>query len=281
MAKKNMPWIQDEQGLTLLLARDENFLGPFQGINDLMAQNELRVVTTTQKFPLGSMIYDVGNDAVHRYVEFGGTTKSGDFVAAEGPDAAHDVLDPTGAAAGAGVAKGSTIISFTDSLTLVANEYANGYLSVLKDTGIGYSYPIKSNGGVSAAVNGFVTLYEPGLALAIDSTSDVALTKSRFQEIIIAPTAPTAQPVGVGLGVGADGSFGWVTTRGPACVRMITILPTIGDDLIVSPTTAGGVELVQMTDGTPPTLPLGPIVGRTILPAANTTEAGMMFVTIE
>ena len=34
MAKKAMPWIQDEQGMTLLLARDENFLGSFQGLND-------------------------------------------------------------------------------------------------------------------------------------------------------------------------------------------------------------------------------------------------------
>ena len=273
MAKKTIPWIQSEQGFTVLLARDENFNGPFQGENDLFTQNELRVVTTTQKFPLGSMIYDVGNDAVHRYVEYGGTIAVGSLVQAEGPDAAHDVLDLTGTGTGAGVAKGSTIISLAASKTLVANEYTNGHLSTLLDTGRGYLYPIKSNTGGTAA-NLLVVLYEPGLAVAVDSTTDGALLKSRWQEVIIHPTAPTAQVVGVNLGVGADGSFGWVTTRGPAATVMSAALPTVGDDCMASNGTAGSVELNGDTY-------LMPLVGRCILPAANAAEAGVMFVTIE
>ncbi len=273
MVRKTIPWIQGEEGMTLILAKDELFAGPFQGLQDLITQNELRVVTTTQKFPLGSMIYDVGNDAVYRYVEYGGTIAVGSLVQAEGPTAAHDVLNPAGTGTGAGVAKGSTIISIATSITLVVNEYANGYLSTLLDTGRGYLYPIKSN-EAGATTDLLVVLYPPGLAAAVDSTTDVSLLKSRWKEVIIHPTAPTAQVVGVNLGVGADGSFGWVCSRGPAAVVMSAALPTVGDDCMASNGTAGSIELNGDTY-------LMPMVGRCILPAANAAEAGVMFVTIE
>lgn len=237
-----MPWLQDEFGWTLMLARSGVFSGPQLGVTELINSNELQVVTTTQKFPEGSLLYNVGEDSVYRYVEFGGTTAAGDMIQAEAPDSAHDDLDPSGT--GSTLTKGSTNIIIADSITLVANEYANGFMKIENDTGQGYRYSIKTH--TAPASLGVFTLWDPGLALALDSTSDVALVKSRYHEVIQAPSTLTGMLVGAGLGVGADGSFGWVQTRGPANVLTAGTL-VIGNGATVI-TTAGALGPRAETD---------------------------------
>jgi len=234
-----MPIIQNENGLALFLARDTVFAGPVQGVESLLSDNELHVVTSAQKFPIGSMIYDIGADAVYRYVEFGGVTKAGDMVQSEGPDAAHDDLNPTGTGTGAGVAKGDTLISLSDTITLVADEYASGFMKIEADAGVGYRYPIDSHD--APASNSLFTLRPPGLAVALSSASDVALVKSRYKEVIIMPTTLTGHVLGASLGIGADGSFGWVQTRGPASVLTNGTL-IIGRPVVAGETTAGSVD---------------------------------------
>jgi len=212
------PWIQNEDGLSLIPARDANYTAPLQGLTELISQNELHVVTTAQRFPIGSLIYDVGSDSKYRYVEYGGTIAAGSLAGAEVPDGAHDALDPSGTGTGAGITKGSTIISIADSITLVENEYAGGFLyTQVNGAGLGYRYPIKSN-EAGATTNLNVTLWDPGLAVAVSASTDVALVKSRYKEVLITATTAVSIATGVSLGIGADGSFGWVQTRGPAAV---------------------------------------------------------------
>jgi hypothetical protein len=237
-------WEQNEEGLTLVLARSAVFTGSIQGAIELLSSNELRVVTTTQKFPKGSMLYDIGSDSVYRYVEFGGTTAAGDMIQAEGPDGAHDDLSPAGT--DGELTKGSVNIVIATSLTTVENEYENGFFVIENDTGQGYLYPIQKNTAKSGAVDTGVTLWRPGLAVAIDATSDCKLIKSRYQEVIQAPSTLTGVLVGAGLGVGADGSFGWVQTRGPAAVLTKGTL-AIGNGATVI-TTAGSLGPRAETD---------------------------------
>lgn len=270
---RTMPLMQNENGLSLFLARDLVFAGPVQGLESLIGSNELHVVTSAQKFPIGSMIYDIGTDSVYRYVEFGGTTKAGDITQAEAPDGAHDNLNPTGTGTGAGVAKGETLISLSDTITLVVNEYASGFMKIEADTGVGYRYPIDLND--APASNSLFTLRPPGLALALDSTSDVALYKSRYKEIIIMPTAVTGMLVGASLGVGADGSFGWVQTRGPASVLTDGTV-VIGQHVRASDGTAGAVEPLDR-DGTAED---EPEVGR-VMGVGPTGEQSLIFLTLE
>ncbi len=272
---KTVQLIQNELGLIYIPARDVNWKGPVQGLEALIDQNELHVVTTLQKHAIGSAIWDPGYDSIYRYVEFGGTTKAGDLIQAEGPDAAHDDLDPTGTGTGAGVAKGAAIISIADTITLVVNEYAGGFLAIEADTGVGYRYPVDSNEVAAAAANANVVLRPPGLALAIDSTSDVKLVKSRYKEVLISPTTLTAVLVGFGLGIGADGSFGWVQTRGPASALTDGTV-VIGQHVRASDGTAGAVEPLDR-DGTAED---EPEVGY-VMDVGPTGEQSLVFCTLE
>ena len=201
-------------------------------------------IDTIQRYPLGTKL-EIG-DNTFRYVEFGGTTKAGDLMAAEPPDAAHDDLDPTGSGTGAGVAVGDKIISTADTITLVQDEYAGGFMVIEADTGVGYTYFIESN---DAAASNALFRIQLGLAIALDSTSDVKLLKSRFKELLIIPTSIDAIPVGISVGVGADGSFGWMATKGPWCVLTSgTVL--IGEHVRAAGVTTAGAVIALDRDGT-------------------------------
>lgn len=202
-------------------------------------------IDTVQRYPIGTKLYR--GDNIFRYAEYGGTTAAGDLVQSEAPDGAHDDLNPAGSGTGSGVAAGSKIISIATSITLVANEYVGGLLSVETDTGSGYSYQIVANEVAAGAANANVTIRD-GLAVAIDSTSDAKLTKNKYKEVIQMPTTLTAAIAGVGIGIGADGSFGWAVTRGPWAVLTDGTV-VIGQPVRASDGTAGSVEALDR-DGT-------------------------------
>jgi len=230
-------------GSTVSLPGDENFVMP----HALPSEIDIFDIDTAsvQRYPVGTRL--LRGENVFRYVEFGGTTVAGDLLQAEAPDGAHDDLDPTGSGTGAGVAAGSKIISIATSVTLVVNEYALGKLVIETDTGAGYDYDIVANEVAAGAANANVTIRD-GLAVAIDATSDVKLIKSRFKEVIKMPATVTGMLVGASKGIGADGSFGWVTTRGPAAMLTDGTV-TIGEHVRTSDGTPGTVEALDR-DGT-------------------------------
>jgi len=264
-----MPWIQTEHGMSIVYPRDAVYTGDLLGLNQIL-KDGLHNVSTSQQLPIGTMIYDLGGDSVYRYAEYGDTTKAGDVVQAEQPDPAHDDLNPAGSGTGAGVTAGSTIISIATSITLVVNEYANGFMVIEADTGKAYRYVIESNEVAAGASNANVVLWDNGLEIAIDSTSDVKLIKNRWKEVIICPTTLTADVAGVGMGVGADGSFGWIQTRGPAAVLTAGSL-VVGNNAVPL-TTAGAVG--------PSAGHILPNIGR-VMDVGPTTEHSLIFLTLE
>ena len=244
-------------GKTVELPYDPNF--NFNNIDPMPGDIDPYTVGTTQLFPLGTKL--VQNDRTFRYAEFGGTTAASNLVQREGPDGAHDDLDPTGSGTGAGVAAGDTIISISDSITLVVNEYVGGTLTVADDTGEGYSYLVTANEVAAGAANANVTIAD-GLAVAIDATSNVKLVKSAYKEILVSPTTLTGALVGVSVGIGADGSYGWIQTTGDAAILTDGTV-VIGQRVMASNGTAGSVEAHALTEATPNTFitpPVGVVV---------------------
>ncbi len=253
-------------GQVVTLPGDDIFVMP----SALPDEVDLYDIDTIQRYPLGTKL--AFKDNVYRYAEYGGTTAAGDMVQAEAPDAAHDDLNPTGSGAGAGVAAGSKIISSSDTITLVQDEYAGGYLVIEGDLGEGYLYHIESN---DAAASNALYRIKHGLAIAIDSTSDMKLIKSRYKEIIQMPTAVTAVVVGSGMAVGANGSFGWACTRGPAAVLTDGTV-VIGQHVRASDGTAGAVEALDR-DGTAEDEPEFGYV----MDVGPTAEYSVIFLTLE
>jgi hypothetical protein len=232
-------------------------------------------VGTTQLFPLGTRMQR--DDAVYRYVEFGGTTTVGDMIQAEAPDGAHDDLNPTGSGTDygtAGTAIGTTVLSIATSITLVVNEYAGGSLVVETNTGGGYRYKVLRN-TVSSGTNSSVEI-QTGLAIAIDSTSNVKLVKSKYKEVIEAPTTLTGTVVGSSMGVGANGSFGWAQTNGPASVLTEGTV-VIGQQVRCSEGTTGAVTLQDYDEAGDADLGT---VG-TCMDVGPTTEFSLIYLSLE
>ncbi len=228
---------QMPSGQVITLPGDDVFNMP----HGLPSEIDIYDIDTTQRYPLGTKLEQANK--IFRYVEFGGTTKAGDLVQTEATDAAHDVLDPSGTGTGAGVAAGSKIISTADTITLVQDEYAGGQMMIEDGAGTGYNYMIESND--DAASNALFRI-KHGLAVAITSTTNVRLVKSKYKELLICPTTLTGLPVGVGVGVGADGSFGWMVTQGTWSVLTNGTL-LLGRMVSNGVTTAGSVDTYPIT----------------------------------
>jgi hypothetical protein len=242
MTKFRHGWYNIEQGV-LVLPRDDVF--DASGKDLLTANVDIYDIdaAANQRYPVGTQLRTGYN--LFRYCEFGETTAAGDVVDAEAPDGAHDDLNPTGTGTnpfnnGVAVsnAAGATVFSFSDSLTLVVNEYTGGWCTIETDTGQGYSYPILRNTVAAGAANGAIEI-QFGLAVAIDSTSDVKLNKQKYKEVVQGNVTQLGRSAGVSVAIGADNSFGWLCTGGPWAV--LTAGTAVVGDPLSNISTAGAV----------------------------------------
>lgn len=130
--------------------------------------------------------------------------------------------------AAAAVAIGGTEVVITAVVTVGANDWAEGFLHIVNDTGEGLQYKIKSNTAAAIASDYTVTLYDP-IITALAATTDVILSKSPYAGVLLAaddlslivgvPTIPVtanyyfwSQTGGVGM-VLQNGSTGVATTE--------------------------------------------------------------------
>ena len=107
--------------------------------------------------------------------------------------------------------------------SIVANQFAEGYLAVDEGTGVGNTYKIRSNdatGGAAGSGKIRCKLYD-GLATAwAVANTDVTLISSPYYKAIVAPTDGIIMPIGVPL-IGLTASyFAWVQTWGPCGVKV-------------------------------------------------------------
>lgn len=136
----------------------------------------------------------------------------------QGPALDATNLQPSGGlGVSAAAAIGDTSITISSSITLTANQLANGYLSVDVTPGQGYLYKIASNTAVSSAAGAVITLADP-LQVALTTSSKVIVAQNPYNGVVIEPGTPTAAIVGVAHRVTTAGSYGWLQTRGAASV---------------------------------------------------------------
>lgn len=198
----------------------------------------LFVDSSLQKHRLGEVVHS--NDGrAFRYAKAGASALvAGNLQQASVEDTGDQDLTPAAAAIG------DTSIVFTSTVTVDANQYAEGFASITTSAGVGYVYSIAGHAAYSAAAP-TINLAEP-INVALTTSSRVDLCKNPYDGVIIAPTAETAVQVGVAVIALTAAQYGWLQVLGPATVEAEGAL-TVGVPVVASDTDNGCVE--TLTDG--------------------------------
>ncbi len=141
----------------------------------------------------------------------------------------------------AAAAIGDTEVVTTGTVTVDANEYADGYLFATGEasTGTGNLYRIKSHPAASAAV---VTLQlHDALVVAYTATTQIDLVHSPYKNVIQWPTGESSTPVGVAPIATPASEFGWIQSGGLGAV-LNTGGVAVGALVQAAAGTAGAVE---------------------------------------
>ena len=203
-----------------------NFPGTWQLLShrEMVAEQGIMQESATQKLPLGAKL-ELNDGRIFRYSKNGavalaaGKTLQAVILGTERDDAVN---------AAAAVAIGATSLTITAVVTVAANDWAEGFLHIVNDTGEGLQYKVKSNTAAAIASDYTVELYDP-IITALAATTDVILSKSPYSGVLLAaddlslimgvPTIPVtalyyfwAQTGGVGM-VLQNGSTGVATTE--------------------------------------------------------------------
>jgi len=139
----------------------------------------------------------------------------------------------------AAAAIGATSVTTTTTLTVAANQYAGGWVVVTVTPGQGYQYKIKSHPAATAAVL-TLTLEDP-LLVAFTTATRIDLVVNPYKSVIINPSTATSMPVGAAVYPVVIAEYGWIQTKGPACLLADGTV-TVGTSVCASNATAGAVE---------------------------------------
>lgn len=132
----------------------------------------------------------------------------------------------SGAAADTTYVAGDTEIYIQDSTVFSSdvhtlNELAGGYLGIGNEAGEGGIYDIKASTiGDANEVQGMIkiTLYEPGLAVALASEATVWVVGNKYQNCKIASANTDGPGVGVAMMTTVADDYVWLKTRGVVAV---------------------------------------------------------------
>ena len=163
--------------------------------------------------------------------------------------------------------KAVTITNGSQAITV--DYFADGYLNVEDDVGEGYAYTIRSNSAAAASGVVTVNLYE-GLQVAWTTDTTVNLFANPYAVTIIHPSPATAMLTGVSLVVVGTDDYGWLQTRGPACV-LVEGTHVINEKVIDSASADGAVAPTGSTAAGEENY-----VG-VVMEVAATTEHGLVF----
>lgn len=143
-------------------------------------------------------------------------------------------------------------IASTSTVTVSANDYAEGFILVTVTPGVGRQYKIKGHAAYTAAAPTF-NLAEP-VAVALTTTSRLDAVKNQFRGVRISTVAGTgySNVTGVAVHPVAANEFGWVQVGGIANVLADGAL-TVGLHVVKGDAVAGAVETVA--DGANELLP--------------------------
>ena len=168
----------------------------------------------------------------------------------------------------AAAAIGATSIVTTSTVTVDANEYADGYVVVTVTPGLGHTYRIKSHAASSAAAL-TIQLYDP-IEVALTTDSRIDLIANPYNRVIQNPTTATSCPVGVAVIAAGVDTYTWIQTHGIADV-LSEGATAVGQSVVASTGTAGGVIDAASTTR--------PVIGMAAAGIAS-GENGAIFLTI-
>lgn len=150
----------------------------------------------------------------------------------------------------AATAVGASSIVTTGTVTVVENQYAQGFAMISVTPGAGIMYGVSGHAAATAAV--FTVNLSDEIQVALTTSSKLDLVKNPFDSVIINPTTQTGQIAGVAVKAITAEYFGWLQVGGPANV-LANVALTVGLDVVASDAVAGAVEVIA--DGAAELLP--------------------------
>lgn len=199
----------------------------------MISKQDYDVVSTTQNTDLGAQA-TTGDGRYFRYVYNNGTVLvPGNLIQTSAESTSN--LEKLSASA---TTVGATTITLTSSVTISSNLLSGGYASVASGTGIGYTYKVLSNTGVTSAAGCVITLEDP-IVIATASGSTWNFTVNPYANVIQNPSSATGACLGVAISPIAGSSYGWIQSRGPVGALSDATLAAVGKGITPSFTTAG------------------------------------------
>lgn len=203
---------------------------------NLGAGRPLTLDEADQQISLGALY--VAPDGIRRYryarAGSGAALVAGQLQQSPAEDTADQDIAATVQAAGV-----TSLV--TAAMTVTANQYAGGYVTVTVTPGLGTTYRIKSHAAYTAAAATF-ELEEP-LTVALTATSRLDFTPNPFNGVIQNPTTASGTVVGVAVNDISASQYGWLQVGGPCNVRADGGGVTVGAAVSASNGTAGAVEV--------------------------------------
>lgn len=183
---------------------------------------------------LGETIF-TNDGRTFRYAKAGGTALvQGKLQQASAEVTANQNLTAVAAAVG------DTLLVSTSTVTVTANQYAEGFALITVTPGEGYHYKIKNHLAYTSAAPTFV-LEDPIILTALTTGSRIDLMANPYSAVIVNPATASSAPVGVAVYPIAASEFGWLQVGGVANVLADGTV-TVGTALDASNGTAGAVE---------------------------------------
>ena len=128
----------------------------------------------------------------------------------------------------------------TASMTVTANQYAGGYVTVTVTPGLGQTIRIKRHDAYTSAAATF-ELEEP-LQVALTASSRLDFTPNPYNGVIQNPASASGTVVGVAVNDITAGQYGWIQVTGPCNVVADSGGVTVGAAVSASNAVAGAVE---------------------------------------
>ena len=212
------------------------------GAVSVAAQGLFDLSSVTQQ-NLGDLVHS--NDGrAYRYAKCGGADISrGRLTQSSAEDTATQNLTAVAAAIG-----DTTLVS-TSTVTITANEYANGLAIITTGPGVGYAYKISGHAAFTSAAP-TLQLADPIAGIALTTASRIDLIRNPYSAVIVNPTTASSAANGVSVaGTFTTLYFGWVQVAGVAPLLADGAL-VVGADCVASNGTAGTVEQAPNVIGT-------------------------------
>lgn len=123
-----------------------------------------------------------------------------------------------------------------------ADQYKDGWLVVISDTGAGRAYPVEGHPAQSTATGNLtITLKDTIDTAGAISESNVCLLKNPWHGVVESAADQNDMPTGVPVVAITKSYYGWVQTGGPCAVLMDEAV-TAGDVVTTGSSTTGAVE---------------------------------------